>query len=552
MTVQLFANALRLESASWIRFQEKLFNSQLSRLEITELIRNLDTQQIQTIQVRVWRNYACEPMENIVHMVGGYWNIAFKFTFMGYDDSFSFLDISPDDDSYNIELLLVDTSHYQLEEPELREWLDVRAEYLSSITSSPVLCVTLGEHIDFRVGGKLVSSLSSTDQAGFYDDRYEKSTGSRLNPKTHYLLGRELAATWLPERTVPPKKLLAIDLDFTLHAGVLGEDGLRVVVNDEYKKLQNEILEARERGLMLAVISKNDRQDVLTLLQEHSEYLLRESDFVAIEASWGSKSEAMVRVLELTRIHQDAVIFIDDNPVELMQMAAAFPGITCVSVDAGPDIACKVLNSVPGFRRSVEDHASDVRAKDLQSNEDRERLISNGLTTYYETAQPVLKVSVRQNGDLERLIDLGKRSNQFNLLMARNEMVAYTARESTWVALSLEDRFSDSGIIGGILCVKGADDSCKVIDLFLSCRVLGRGLETSLICTGLMEAAKQLLCHSLHLSWIIGERNQPALTWLSEQLLESQIDREGSITMTREEIEKLSHPPTGVKVEITR
>ena len=552
MTVQLFPNALGLESASWIRFQEKLFSSQLSRLELTDLTRNLDTNQVQTIRVRVWRNYACEPMESVVHLIGGYWNIAYEITYAGYDDSFSFVDISPDRVSYDVELLLVDTSHYQLKHPELMEWLDHRSTFLSHITTTPVLCVTLGEKIDFRVDGKVVSSLYPDEQTDFYDVRYEKSTGSRLNPKTHYLLGRELAATWLPERNTPPKKLLAIDLDFTLHAGILGEEGHRVAVDDGFRSLQNEILQAKQRGLMLAILSKNDRQDVLSLFNEHPEYLLRESDFVLIEASWGSKSDAMLRVLQKTRINQDAVIFIDDNPVELMQMAAAFPEITCVSVDAGPDIARKALNFVPGYRRSVEDHASDVRVKDLQSNEDRERLISNGLATYYETAQPVLKVSVRQNEDLERLIDLGKRSNQFNLLLARNEMTAYIDPESTWVALSLEDRFSDSGIIGGILCVKETDHSCKVIDLFLSCRVLGRGLETSLICTGLLEATKQLSGSSLDLSWIIGDRNEPALSWISKELLETQIDAEGSITMSFEEIEKLSHPPTGVKVEITR
>lgn len=303
---------------------------------------------------------------------------------------------------------------------------------------------------------------------------------------------------------------------------------------------------------MLAIISKNDREDVLNLLQKHPDYLLRESDFVSIEASWGTKSDAMLRILEQTRINHDAVVFIDDNPVELMQMAAAFPSITCVSVDAGPEAATKTLQFVPGFRRSSEDHAADVRVRDLQSNEERERLIANGLAAYYDSAQPVLKVSIRQSDDLERLIDLGKRSNQFNLLLARSEKSEYMASGATWVSLSLEDRFSDSGIIGGILCIRDANNFCQLVDLFLSCRVLGRGLETSLICVGLMEATKALTGDHLQLSWVIGERNEPALSWIAKELTKAPIDDAGSITLSLEDLKELSHPPKGVKIEIKR
>lgn len=548
----MFLNALNLKADSWISFQEKLCDSQIPRVEISKMLSMLDMSQSNLLRVRVWRNYTCEPMEIATKMVGAYWNFAYNFNYMGYDDSFSFAELSPNDRVYDVELMLVDSNHYQLHYQSLVEWLVSRSNYLGKVTSSHVVCVILGNQIDVLVEGKVVSSLRPDNEIDFYDIRYEKSTGSRLKPKTHYLLGRELAATWLPERSTPPKKLLAIDLDFTLHSGIVGEEGQRVEVTDQFRQLQSELREAKQKGLMLAVLSKNDRQDVLRLFREHPDYVLRESDFVSIEASWSSKSDAMHRVLEKTRINQDSVIFIDDNPVELIQMAAVFPGITCVSVDAGPAVARKALALVPGYRRSIEDHASGIRIRDLQSNEEREMLISNGLTTYYETARPVLKVSVGDHNDLERLIDLGKRSNQFNLLLARSEMVAYVALDSIWVALSLEDRFSDSGIIGGALCIKTSEDSCRVSELFLSCRVLGRGLETSLICSGLMEATKHFSADSLEISWIIGERNEPALSWISKELIGNQIDGEGSITLSIQELKELSHPPTGVKIEVTR
>jgi len=551
MVGQQFMNSLGLDGADWIQFQEKIFNGQLTRLEIAELLKVSKSSEAKSIRVRVWRNYASEPMEPIVEIVGRYWNLDYIFTYTGYDDSLSFTDVSLNSSSFDVELVLIDTSHYQLQVDEFKNWLDLRIAYLQQVTATKTVCVTLGDQIDIQVDGKQVCSLLEQDKP-FYDSRYEKSTGSRLTPTTHYLLGRELASTWLAERSIPPKKLLAIDLDFTLHSGVLGELGISVLVDERFKQLQQEILQAKQDGLMLAILSKNDQRDVLNLLQNHPDYLLRESDFVAVDASWGSKSEALARVLHQTRINQDAIIFIDDNPVELLQMSAVFPGVTCVSVDSGPDYATNTLRLVPGYRRSTSDHSADLRVKDIQSNEDRERLISNGLNTYYETAEPQLKVSVHQLDDLERLVDLGKRSNQFNLLLSRYERHVYEAPTSIWIALSLEDRFSDSGIIGGILCSNTEPNECTVIDLFLSCRVLGRGLETSLICSGLLAAMNHLNCTNLSLSWVIGERNEPALTWLSRDVLAALIDADGSITMNLEKLEELSRPPTGVKVEIKR
>jgi FkbH-like protein len=546
-----FVNALGLDGAEWIDFQRNVFNGQLTRLEIAELLNLPKTSDVTPVQVRIWRNYACEPMEPIARIIGRYWNLDYDFSFTGYDDSLSFVEVSLNPSSFDVELVLIDTSHYQLEGDEFKQWLNLRLAYLQQVTATQVICVTLGDQIDIQVDGKHVVSLQEHDEA-LYDSRYEKSTGSRLTPTTHYLLGRELASTWLAERSVPPKKILAIDLDFTLHSGVLGESGMGVVVDDQFKHLQKEILKAKQEGLMLAVLSKNDQRDVLNLLKNHPDYLLRESDFVSVEASWGSKTDALARVLHQTRINQDAVIFIDDNPVELIQMSAAFPGVTCVSADSGPDYATNTLRLVPGYRRSISDHAADLRVKDIQSNEDRERLISNGLNTYYETAEPQLKVSVHQLDDLERLVDLGKRSNQFNLLLSRYERHDYEAPRSIWIALSLVDRFSDSGIIGGILCSNTEPNECTVLDLFLSCRVLGRGLETSLICSGLLAAMNQSNSTNLTLSWVAGDRNEPALNWLSKDVLSAPVDAGGSITIGIEKIEKLSRPPTGVKVEIKR
>lgn len=551
MVSQSFTNALELDGADWIQLQKKIFGGQLSRLDLANFLMQPRKREASLIQVRVWRNYACEPMEPIARVVGRYWNLEYEFTYTGYDDSLSLVDDSLGASTFDIELVMIDVSHYQIELDEFQDWLDLRLSHLRQLTATKVVCVLVGEQIEILVDGKKLSSLQCPD-GSFFDVRYQKTTGSRLTPAAHYLLGRELAGTWLGEQIVPPKKLLAIDLDFTLHSGVLGELGINVVVDERFKCLQAEILRAKQDGLMLAILSKNDKRDVISLLQSHPDYMLRETDFVAIEASWESKTEALTRIIRQTRINQDSVVFIDDNPVELLQMSAEFPRVTCVSADVGPEIATTTLKLVPGYRRSSTDHAADLRVRDIQSNQVREQLISSGVSTYYETAKPCLKINVGHVADLERLVDLGKRSNQFNLLLARCERSDYESPSSVWVALSLQDRFSDSGIIGGILCRQTTSEEYSVQDLFLSCRVLGRGLETSLLFSGMLAAMTNVRCRVLNLSWVVGDRNEPALTWLATTVVSDPVETSGAVTMTIEQVRELSNPPVGVRVEVKR
>jgi FkbH-like protein len=216
----------------------------------------------------------------------------------------------------------------------------------------------------------------------------------------------------------------------------------------------------------------------------------------------------------------------------------------------GAETACQNLNYVPGFRREGKDNLGDVRVADIQSNEERLALIQNGLKTYYQNAKPILEVSVQDSEQLERLVDLGKRSNQFNLQLSRLGQLDYQSENSVWVGLSLSDQFSDSGIIGGIVLRKVSNTECAVLELFLSCRVLGRGLETALICQGILEGMRYLQASNVQISWMIGERNEPALNWLASSILDESPVSPGSVTMSDAEIMAFAQPPQGVQVEV--
>ncbi len=534
-----------------IDLQSRLLTGRMSRVEVAKYVAEATAYgSNEQIHVRVWRNYASEPMETWFKAAGIFWGLNYEIVYMGYDDSLSFLDYLPDTGA-SCEILMVDKSHYSMPPDDFLEWLAGRETYLSGITGNPVVSVVLDEEIAIRSHSETLSIHKQVDDKHFFDERYEKSTGSRLHPETHALIGRELAATWVAAHFVPPKKLVVSDLDFTLHGGVLGEGLDKIHIGDDYKLLQEELLSAKSRGFMLAVLSKNEIEDVRDLLDGSNGYRINGSDLVALEASWAPKTEGMRRILELTRINQDSVVFIDDNPVELIQMKTAYPRMTVVNASDGPRTSVEILNRVPGFLRRERDELADVRTADLKSNEERETIIQEGLQTYYRTASPSLRVGLSQESDLERLVDLGKRSNQFNLMMSRAEVDSYMNEQSAYASLALADRFSDSGVIGGILVSETDDEAtCSIEELFLSCRVLGRGLETTLICSGLATAMKSLGAESVQIPWIITDRNEPALAWLGQSFLDRMPTEAGTIIVSLDEVERLSKPPDGVSLEI--
>jgi FkbH-like protein len=196
------------------------------------------------------------------------------------------------------------------------------------------------------------------------------------------------------------------------------------------------------------------------------------------------------------------------------------------------------------------DDAAEVRLSDLKANENRQEFLDRGFSAYIEEAQPRLLARIDSQDDLPRLVDLGQRSNQFNLALLRWKATDLALPDRHFVALSLHDRFSDSGVIGGIfLTVDVEKNHTCVNELFLSCRVLGRGLETALIMGSLREFLERNSLQTVEFSWRIGPRNQPGLTWLTSLKPELLIECETSATFTLDQIIALAIIPEGVSLD---
>jgi FkbH-like protein len=286
------------------------------------------------------------------------------------------------------------------------------------------------------------------------------------------------------------KKCLALDLDGTLWGGAIGELGVEGVHLDSsgsgsrFRDFQRRILDLKELGVLLAVISKNNPEDAMAGIREHPSMILREKDFAAIRTNWAPKSDNLLSIARELNIGADSFVFIDDNPVERETMQIALPEVTVPDFPADTAqlegfIADVAREYFLQLRATEEDM---TRTEQYRSETERRGQMSSfaNVQDYLASLDMVLSVEGLTDHNLPRAAQLTQKTNQFNLTTRRySEAEMGTLRDdpdSRVYVGQLRDRFGDYGNIA--LCVAGILGDRASIDVFLmSCRVMGRGVE---------------------------------------------------------------------------
>jgi FkbH-like protein len=301
----------------------------------------------------------------------------------------------------------------------------------------------------------------------------------------------------------PAAKCLVLDLDNTLWGGVIGDDGLEgIQLGDDYpgnlyKDFQRALLSLRRRGFLLAVASKNDEAAVLEALNTHPEMILRAEHFAAIYANWEPKPANLRRIAAALNIGLDALIFIDDNPVERAQVREALPMVEVVELPAKPIGYLETLGEVARLDRPrllAEDRG---RAALYQQEQQRQALRQSaaGIEDFWCDLEMVATVGLCDEVNLNRVAQLIQKTNQFNLTTRRHKLddvrclMASEAAEVAW--LRLADRFGDAGLVC-VGIIRAVEPAVWEIDTFLmSCRVMGRQVETAFLAYLAELAAKR-------------------------------------------------------------
>lgn len=526
MLPEISTNIKRMEG------QPVLFSARPSRLSLQKL--DLGESSQQTVSVNVWRNHALEAITSLAqpYFAFGGWKV--NFDFKDYDDSLMFAGHSVVD----IELLWLDSSRYfaNTDFASWSEWLQQRLQVLRSASNAPIVVATWLENDEQRTQMQaLVDALPDVyfadigvacAEAGvpLIDERIAVATGSPVSNVAQAVLARKMACQWLPAAISPPIKALALDLDNTLHKGILGEDGIEgVELTAAHKSLQAFAKSLQEKGIFLALVSRNEREDVEALFAQREDFPLKWEDFTVTEISWGDKASAIARVAESLRISPDAVLFVDDNLGELTAVGTQLPQVHAIHAHEDARLTLRAIAFYPGLWR-WKVTADDVkRNKDMKANAVRESLLTEMTdpTEYLRNLQVSLVFNRSPEEHLPRLADLCRKTNQFNLAMRRFKQADLTERhqadDSCVACVQLKDRLSDSGIIAVIVAERHGD-ALIVEELCISCRALGRELEDTIILWSLRNMPQFQGCKEVSFRVQHGPRNQPAQRWLAKHL----------------------------------
>jgi FkbH-like protein len=334
----------------------------------------------------------------------------------------------------------------------------------------------------------------------------------------HYgeLLARVLAA----QRGLS-KKCLILDLDNTLWGGVIGDDGIDGIVLGEgsasgeaHLALQRYAKQLTERGIVLAVCSKNDAAIAESAFINHPEMLLKRNDIACFVANWEPKEGNIRHIARQLNLGLDSMVFVDDNPVERAAIRQALPMVAVPELPDDPALYVQCIAANSYFEAIAFTTEDRQRGEQYAANASREAVLqsSGNLQDFLAGLQMTADYGRVRDVDLSRVGQLINKTNQFNLTTKRYspEEVAALCKDPSGVALQfrLIDRFGDNGLVSAMILTRdpAQSDALEIDTWVMSCRVFGRELEFEAMNIA-VELARQLRVTSLRANYIPTSKN---------------------------------------------
>jgi len=297
-------------------------------------------------------------------------------------------------------------------------------------------------------------------------------------------------------------KCVVVDLDNTMWGGVIGDDGLDGIQigahgdGEAFYRMQLYLRALKQRGIVLAVCSKNEMANALLPFEKHPEMVLRREDFAAFVANWNDKVLNIRQIKETLNIGFDSMVFLDDNPFERNLVRELVPGIVVPELPEDPADYVRAISELNLFE-TTSFSAEDAKRTEMYQAEAGRREEQAGFASVEEFLQSLdmsMTVGRFDPFHLPRISQLMQRSNQFNLTTRRlSEIECKALMENIcWLPLyaKLADRLTDHGLIS-IVTVEALPEDLAIRDWLMSCRVLGRGVESFLM-NRVVEHAQKL------------------------------------------------------------
>ena len=315
-------------------------------------------------------------------------------------------------------------------------------------------------------------------------------------------------------------KVLAVDLDNTLWGGVIGEDGMNGIrLSGEfpgaaYQSVQRALLDLHRRGILLAVVSKNNPDDAMEAIDQHPGMLVRGRHFAALRINWQDKAQNLREIAAELNLGFDSIAFLDDNPVERQQVREAAPEVIVLEPGDDPMDLARAIRESPAFERLALSEEDRRRGEYYAADRQRAELetASGSREDFYRSLAQQADLSPVNPSTLARVAQLTQKTNQFNLTTRRYsepQIAALAARpECSVFSIRVRDRYCDNGLVG-VAITRDEDGVCAIDTFLLSCRVIGRTVETALL-AHLCEQARSRGCRAVEGWFLPTKKNAPA------------------------------------------
>jgi FkbH-like protein len=333
------------------------------------------------------------------------------------------------------------------------------------------------------------------------------------------------------------KKVVILDLDNTLWGGIVGDVGWEKLrlgghdpIGEAFVDFQRNLKRLINRGILLAIVSKNEESLAWEAIKNHPEMVLKPEDFSAWKINWNDKAANIVELIASLNLGLESAVFLDDSPYERARVREALPQVFVPELPPDPMQYSSFLCNLRCFDNPFISKEDRSRTKMYAAERKRTALKTevSSLGQWLEMLELSVIAEPLKVENLERTAQLFNKTNQMNLSTRRltsAELLGWAEAEehSLWT-FRVSDKFGDYGLCG-ISSFVHQGSRARLLDFLLSCRVMGRGVEESMLCT-VGQQAKTLGCHELYAEFIPTPKNKPCERWLQNQ---KNFEREGNI-----------------------
>jgi len=361
----------------------------------------------------------------------------------------------------------------------------------------------------------------------------ERAGATAFNPKLWYLgkipfsneifkeAVQDIKAAWRGMLGYA-RKLIIIDLDDTVWGGIVGDVGWENLVlgghhhlGEAYVDFQHALKSMKKRGILLAIVSKNEEKTALQAIKNHPEMVLALEDFTGWRINWQDKVQNILELMTQLNLGPQSAVLIDDNPAERARVKESLPEVLVPDWPEDPLLYPAALLSLRCFDMPSLSR-EDLSRADMYLSENQRRDLKKTVRSLEEWLKHLaIRVQVEDlhPASLQRAAQLLNKTNQMNLStrrMSEAELMAWAEQKhhKLWT-LRVSDRFGDAGLTG-IVSLELHDRKAQIVDFVLSCRVLGRKIEEAMLSTAL-QYAQALGAAEVYARYIPTSKNKPCL-----------------------------------------